>query len=53
MLLASDVTANVTGAGYSVTYNDANALTVGTVNGVVGINAPGGQALTITTGIYG
>ena len=48
---ANDVTtlaATVTGAGNAFSYNDANALTIGTVDGVNGITTNNG-AITVAT----
>jgi hypothetical protein len=44
---ATSLAANVTGAGQSFTFTDANALTIGTVDGLSGITTNGG-AITVT-----
>ena len=42
------IAANVTGAGNAFSYTDANALTIGTVDGINGITTNNG-AITVTT----
>jgi filamentous hemagglutinin family protein len=39
---ATTLAANLTGPGGSLTYTDSNALTIGTVNGVIGVTTNGG-----------